>query len=169
MSYKNKTYIAFASEDIRDYRLMKAWRDNSNIEFNFYDAHDLFEARDTSKPETIKRNLRERLKNAKQVVLLGSAYAKKKGGDGDSFLAHEIAVIQEFDLPVVVANLNSERTVNRGFIPKPLLDASYYTLSVSFQPKIIKYALDNYVLKYPEKKGDGPHEYPTTVYKSLDL
>ncbi|WP_219842281.1 hypothetical protein [Xanthomonas arboricola] len=96
-------------------------------------------------------------------------FPKKKGGDGDSFLAHEIAVIQEFDLPVVVANLNGERTISRDFIPKPLLDASYYTLSVSFQPKIIKYALDNYVPKYPEKKGSGPHEYPPSVYTSLDL
>jgi hypothetical protein len=27
MSYRNKTYVAFASEDIRNYRLMEAWRD----------------------------------------------------------------------------------------------------------------------------------------------
>ena len=169
MSYKNKTYIAFASEDIKKYYLIEAWRENEKIDFDFFDAHDLFISRDTSTPETIKRNLRERLKNAKQVVLLGSADAKKKGGDGDSFLAHEIAIIQEFDLPVVVANLNGERTISRDFIPKPLLDASYYTLSVSFQPKIIKYALDNYVPKYPEKKGSGPHGYPPSVYTSLDL
>ena len=73
MSYKNKTYIAFASEDIKFYRMMEAWRDNDKIDFNFSDAHDLFISRDTSKPETIKKNLRERLKNAKQIVLLGSA------------------------------------------------------------------------------------------------
>jgi hypothetical protein len=61
---------------------MEAWRENANIEFEFYDAHDLYISRDTSKPETIKRNLRERMKNAKQVVLLGSSDGKRKGGDG---------------------------------------------------------------------------------------
>ncbi len=169
MSYKNKTYIAFASEDIKFYRLMEAWRENEKIDFNFFDAHDLFISRDTSKPETIKKNLRERLKNAKQVVLLGSADAKKKGGDGSSFLAHEIEVIQEFDLPIVVANLNGDRTVDKSFIPKPLLDASYYTMSVSFQTKIIKYALDYYAPDYPSKKGVGPYQYKAKVYEDLGL
>jgi len=35
MSYRNKTYVAFASEYINYYRLMEAWRDNQNIDFNF--------------------------------------------------------------------------------------------------------------------------------------
>ena len=68
MSYRNKTYIAFASEDISYYRLMEAWRENENIDFDFFDAHDLYVSRDTSKPETIKSNLRERMKNAKQFI-----------------------------------------------------------------------------------------------------
>jgi hypothetical protein len=29
MSYRNKTYVAFASEDITNYRLMEAWRENA--------------------------------------------------------------------------------------------------------------------------------------------
>ena len=93
MSYRNKTYVAFASEDIGKYRMMQAWKASEHIEFDFFDAHDLFIARDTSTPETIKRNLRERMKNAKQVVLLGSKDGKRKGGDGASFLAYEIEVI----------------------------------------------------------------------------
>ena len=169
MSYRNKTYVAFASEDITSYRLMEAWRENKNIDFNFYDAHDLYVARDTSKPETIKRNLRERLKNAKQAVLLGSKNAKRKGGDGSSFLAHEVDVIIEFDLPVVVANLDGDRTIDRGFIPNPFLDADYYTLSVSFQPAIIKYALDNYAPQYSSSGKSGPHYYKDDIYKSLGL
>ncbi|EJO27512.1 hypothetical protein QWC_31463, partial [Achromobacter marplatensis] len=123
---------------------MEAWKANERIEFDFFDAHDLFISRDTSKPETIKRNLRERLKNAKQVVLLGSNDGKRKGSDGMSFLAHEIEVIIEFNLPVVVANLDQDRTVDRNYIPDPLLNSSYYTVSVSYQPKIIMHALDKY-------------------------
>lgn len=169
MSYRNKTYVAFASEDIRNYRLMEAWRDNDNIDFTFIDAHDLFISRDTSQPETIKRNLRERMKNAKQVVLLGSADAKLKGSDGTSFLAHEVKVMMEFNLPIVVANLDGDRTVKRAFIPKPLLDDDYYTVSVSFQPKIIVHALDNYATTYASSENVGPHQYPASVYTSLGL
>ncbi|CNG20796.1 TPA: TIR domain-containing protein [Yersinia enterocolitica] len=169
MSYRNKTYVAFASEDIKSYRLMEAWKANDNIDFNFFDAHDLFISRDTSKPETIKKNLRERMKNAKQVVLLGSSDAKKKGGDGESFLAHEIDLIIEFNLPVVIANLDGDRTVDRNLIPKPLLDSEHYTVSVSFQPKIIKYALDDYCADYSSSVKKGPHQYPDSVYSGLKI
>lgn len=85
MSYRNKTYVAFASEDIHNYRLMTAWRANKNIEFDFTNAHDIYEARDTSTPETIKRRLRERLNNTKQVVLLGSPAARRKGATAPRF------------------------------------------------------------------------------------
>jgi hypothetical protein len=70
MAYRNKTFVSFASEDLSSYRLMTAWKANKNIEFNFIDAHDLNTALDTSQPETIRRRLRERVTNTKQVVLL---------------------------------------------------------------------------------------------------
>lgn len=169
MGYRNKTYVAFASEDLGKYRLMEAWKANENIDFDFFDAHDLFISRDTSKPETIKRNLRERLKNAKQVVLLGSKDGKRKGGDGVSFLAHEIEVIMEFNLPVVISNLDGDRTVDENFIPAPLLNSKYYTLSVSFQPKIIMHTLDNYAVTFAASDKKGPHHYPAKTYSDLGL
>jgi hypothetical protein len=169
MSYRNKTYVAFASENISSYRLMEAWRENEKIDFEFIDAHDLYISRDTSQPETIKRNLRERLKNAKQIVLLGSADAKRKGSDGISFLAHEVKVMAEFKLPIVVANLDGDRTIDRNFIPRPLLEADYYTLSVSFQPSIIKFALDNYAAEFASKNATGPHYYKGHVYTQIGL
>jgi hypothetical protein len=154
MSYRNKTYVAFASEDITSYRLMEAWRENSNIDFDFFDAHDLYVARDTSRPETIKRNLRERMKNAKQVVLLGSPAAKTKGGDGVSFLAYE---------------LHKSRKGNSANYPKPLIDADYHTMSVSFQPKIIQYALDNYAASFATSTTTGERIYVDSVYTTLGL
>ena len=169
MSYRNKTYVAFASENIHLYRLMAAWKANNNIDFDFYNAHELFIARDSSKPETIKRNLRERLKNAKQVVLIGTPEARAKGSDGESFLAHEVEVLMEFDLPVVVANHDGDRTVDRNFIPEPLLAAKYHTISVSLQPAIIKYALDNYAATYSSSLDEGAYFYKASVYQALGI
>ena len=49
MAYRNKTYVAFdGDKDIHYYYLMRAWKDNDNVDFNFYDAHDLNTALDTS-------------------------------------------------------------------------------------------------------------------------
>lgn len=169
MSYRNKTYVAFASEDIKQYYMMEAWRENKHIDFSFYDAHDLYVSIDTSKPETIKRNLRERMKNAKQVVLLGSSDGRRKGSDGTSFLAHEVKVLMEFNLPVVVANLDGDRSVDRSFIPQPLMNTDYYTMSVSFQPAIIRYALDDYASGFGHSSNKGPYQYKPSVYLGLGL
>lgn len=170
MSYRNKTYVAFASEDISQYRIMEAWRDNKNIDFNFFDAHDLYISRDTSKPETIKANLRQRMLNAKQIVLLGSETAKVKGSDSNSFLAYEIQTMLKLNLPIVVANLNGSRVVNRNFIPDPILEAGYYTMSVSFQPAIIKYALDDYdATTFSTSNKTGNYYYKEYVYEQLGL
>jgi len=169
VSYRNKTYVAFASEDIHYYRLMKAWRDNEHIEFDFIDAHDLMQARDTSLPETIRRSLRTRLANTKQVVVLGSAKGKRKAGDGKSFLFYEIEVISKLDLPVVIANLNGDRSADQGLIPQRFLDQDYYTISVSFQPKIIKYALDDYAPKFASSSNTGPYHYKPSAYAQLGI
>lgn len=152
------------------YRLMEAWRDNKEIDFNFYDAHDLFISRDSSQRETIKRNLRERLKNAKQAVLIGTPTAKSKGGDGYSFLAHEISVIMDFNLPILIANKNGSRSIDYANIPKPLIDNNYYTISTSFQPTIIKFALDEYTpFFHSDKSITGPHFYKDEIYTNLGL
>lgn len=167
MSYRNKTYVAFASENIHLYRMMEAWRDNKKIDFDFYDAHDLYISRDTSRPETIKRNLRQRMSNAKQVVLIGTPEAKKKGSNGTSFLAYEVAVTIEFNLPVVVANHDGDKNVDENFIPRPFLAASYYTLSVAFSPAIIKYGLDHYAPQFSSSGKSGAHYYEQDIYDRL--
>ena len=169
MSYRNKTYVAFASEDIRSYYLMLAWRANANIDFNFYNAHDLYPARDSSLSESIKAQLRERIRNAKQVVLLGTAAARRKGGDRSSFLGCEIASIIKLNLPVVVANLDQGRYIDKTVIPQPLLDENYYTLSVSFQPAIIRFGLDGYVHYFAGKSRSGCHYYEAEHYKKHGL
>lgn len=167
MSYRNKTYVAFASENIHLYRLMEAWRDNNKIDFNFYDAHDLFISRDTSAPATIKRNLRQRMGNAKQVLLIGTPEAKKKGGNGVSFLAYEVQVMMELNLPVVIANHDGDKAVDENFIPSPLVNADYYTMSVALSPGIIKYALDNYATSFDSSSNTGCYYYRQSAYDGL--
>ena len=71
MSYRNKTYVAFDGDnDIKYYWLMRAWKKTDGSAFNFYDAHDINTARDSSQEESIKKQLRIRMDNSKVFVLL---------------------------------------------------------------------------------------------------
>ena len=169
MPYRNKTFVSFASEDIVSYRLMRAWKANRNIAFDFHDAHDLNTALDTSQPDTIRRRLRARLSNTKQVVLLVGDQTRAVAGRTSRFLYYEVEVIQRLGLPVVFANLNGSRVVQATRLPARL--ASQYSISVAFQPTIIKDALDEFVASYAaeSRAKTTPHHYTAPVYKALGL
>jgi hypothetical protein len=174
VAYRNKTYVCFASEDIVQYYLMTAWKENEHIDFNFHDAHDIAIALDTSQKETIRRRLRERLVNTKQAVLLIGDITRTKAADATKFLHYEIEVLINLQLPIVIANLNKSRVGELNRIPQALTDARVYTMSVSFQPKIIQYALDNYVPEFQKnlkaaKPLTGSYQYNASVYKGLGL
>jgi Thoeris protein ThsB, TIR-like domain len=169
VAYRNKTFVSFASEDIRAYWLMCAWRANKKIAFNFLDAHDLNTALDTSQPETIRRRLRERLANTKQVVLLIGDGTRATAARRSRFLYYEVEVIRRLGLPVVFANLNGSRRSQKVRMPSLLADQ--YTMSVSFQPTIIKFALDDFVDGYMARKqtNSGPYYYGPNIYARLGL
>ena len=103
MAYQNKTFVSFDGDnDIHYYYLMCAWKDNDNMTFNFYDAHDINTARDSSLEETIKARLRERMANAKIFILLvgqNTRYLQK-------FVKWEIEQAISRDLPIIAVNLN---------------------------------------------------------------
>lgn len=169
VAYRNKTFVSFASEDIRYYRMMEAWRDHDDIDFSFHDAHDLNTARDTSVPATIQRRLRERLRNSKQVVVLVGEQTRVVARRPHRFLYHEVAYIRELGLPVIFAQLSGARTVQSDRLPSAL--GRQYSVCVSFQMAIIKYALDDFVDTYPRQGQirSGPHQYPPSVYRALGL
>jgi hypothetical protein len=169
VAYRNKTFVSFASEDINCYWMMTAWRKNENIEFDFHDAHDLNTARDTSLPDTIRRRLRERLANTKQVVMLIGDESRAVATRPSRFFYYEVEVIKKLGLPVVFSNLNAARVAQSWRLPRLLTDQ--YTISVPFRPKIIKYALDDFVATYPAARltKTTPHHYKASVYTTLGL
>lgn len=79
MAYRNGTYIAFHANgtnvpynsDIKYYNLIKAWCGKGDDCFSIVNSHDKTAAvRDTSSKETLKRSLRERLNNSKNMLLI---------------------------------------------------------------------------------------------------
>ncbi len=168
MAYRNKLYVAFdGDEDMDYYNTLRMWRDNENIDFNFYDAHDLNIARDTSLPESIKVQLRERMQKARAMLLLVGAKTKNIRG----YIPWEIGYARYLGLPIIVANLNDKRRYDAARCPSAIEDGKGAG-HISFRAKIIKYALDNYPVFHNADKskvlGDVWH-YDDSVYADLGL
>lgn len=167
MSYKNKTYVAFdGDEDMRFYNLMKAWKQNDNTNFNFYDAHDLNTARDSSMEESIKHQLSIRLQNSKVFVLLIGERTKFLY----KFVRWEIEQAINRELPIIAVNLN--RQINYDVNNCPPILKNQTAIHVAYNPRIMQYALENWPTKFAELKNKGnagPFQYNIETYKKLGI
>lgn len=163
MAYRNKTYVCFDGDsDIRYYNLMRAWKQSDNTTFDFYDAHDINNAKDSSNEETIKRKLRERLSNTKVVIVLigeKTQYLYK-------FVRWEMEQALSLHLPIIGVNLNGlrQQDLNRC----PAIIRNELVVYVSFNAEIIQYALENWPKShdnYMQQAKIGPYYYNNNVYE----
>lgn len=167
MAYRNKFYACFDGDnDIIYYRLLTAWNENDNIEFSFNDAHALSQARDSSSEETIKRSLKERLKNSKALVVLVGKNTKNLY----KFVRWEIEQAIGMDLPIIVVNLNKKRYMDEELCSPILKNA--LAVHISFEQKIIGFAMTDWLISLQAHKRNahnGPVYYFDSVYKNLGL
>lgn len=166
MAYRNKTYIAFDGDnDMNYYNLMKAWKYNETIDFDFYNAHELTQAHDWAKTESIKASLRERLNNSKLFILLIGKSTKRL----TRFVEYEVETAIRQKIPIICVNLNGSKEQD-NFSPSRL--QNYPVIYVPFNEKIIKYAMDNRPGSFENhmKNGDyRPYSYKQSVYDSLGI
>lgn len=167
MPYRNKTFVSFDGDsDMSYYRLMQAWKQNDGITFNFYDAHDLNTARDSSQEASIKARLTERMRNTKVFVLLvgeRTRYLQK-------FVRWEIEQAIRRDLPIVAVNLNGRRSMDQNRCPPVLREE--LAIHVSFNAAIMQHALDNWPASHKQHRagrGSGPYYYKSEVYVGRGL
>ena len=145
---------------------MRAWKQNDRTDFNFFDAHDINTARDTSLEITIKKRLRERLANAKIFVsLIGekTRYLYK-------FVRWELEQGLALNLPMIGVNLNQMRSQDLERCPPVIRHA--LVVYISFQPAILQHALENWPAEHSRLKGigsSGPWYYPDDVYRGLQI
>ena len=167
MPYRNKTYVCFDGDtDIHYYWLMKAWKQRDGVRFNFFDAHDLNTARDTSLESSIKRQLRVRLGNSKVlVVLIGerTRYLYR-------FVRWEMEQAISLRMPIIGVNLNGLRRLDPERCP-PII-RNELAIYVSFNAAILEYALENWIGDHKSlaKQGQsGGYYYNNAVYEKLGL
>ena len=167
MAYRNKTFVSFDGDnDMHYYRLMRAWKQSDNTEFNFYDAHDLNTARDTSTEESIKAQLAERMRNSKVFVLLVGEHTRYLY----KFVRWEIEQAIKRDLPTIVVNLNGKRARDQDRCPPIVRDE--LAIHVSFNAAIMQYALENWPSSHTAYRAEdktGAYHYKESVYEKLGL
>ena len=156
MSYRNKTYVAFNADyppgggDLKYYNMMTAWKANDKIEFDFHNAHDLNNLTSGASDRQIYLKLKERMKNAKQLVLLVGDHTKNMY----KFVRWEIEIAIEMDIPIIAANLDKSNCATNK--TPPILKKSCYFVNVPFEMKKIRYALDNFPTDYHKEKHNSP-------------
>jgi len=166
MAYRNKTYICFDGDtDMTQYRLMTAWHANESFSFEFQNAHNLNTARDSSQEESIKRQLRERFANSKDLIVLIGEKTKNL----TKFVRWEMEVALKLGLPIIGVNLNGSRGQDERCPPVIRDELVVY---VNFKAKIIEHAMTNWPAEFAELKKNGisgARSYNDTTYKSLGI
>ena len=167
MPYRKKVFISFDGDnDIHYYRLMRAWKQSDRTDFNFFDAHDINTARDTSTEETIKRRLSERLANAFVVVSLIGEHTRYHY----KFVRWELEQAIKRGLPIIGVNLNGRRSQDTMLCPPIIRDE--LAIHISFNAAILQYALEDWPTKYASYRRNnesGPYYYKREVYTRLGL
>ncbi len=170
MAYRNKTYMCFDGDnDIHYFYLMKAWKHNQSEffrDFNFYDAHEINYARDSSKEESIKRQLLERLNNSNLFVVLIGEQTKFL----TKFVLWEMEQAIKQEIPIIAINLNGKRELDENRCPPIIKDK--LVLHISFNQKIIEKAISEWReihQKFKKEGKSGAYTYKPTVYSQLGL
>lgn len=109
MVNRTGTYFAFdglgqtdpTKSDFKYYATVQGWDAARGIDFKFVNSHEKASAvRDTSKLETLKASIRQRLAVSKNMVVIISSDTRKSG----SLLSWEIELaVDHYSLPLIVA------------------------------------------------------------------
>jgi hypothetical protein len=78
---------------------------------------------------------------------------------------------RHFDLPIIVANINGKRGYDELLCPSAVTEHAINTVHISFEAKIIKYALNNFPDQYRSMTSvpSSKLKYPASVYQQLGL
>ncbi|WKV52158.1 TIR domain-containing protein [Dickeya fangzhongdai] len=184
MAYRNGTYVAFhangtnipGESDISYYNLLKAWSGKGDDSFAFINSHDKVSAvRDSSKAETLRRSLNERLKNSRNMLLIIGDTTK----DDDDWVPFEITkAVDSYKLPLIIAY--TKKVINGGIIRNPNALSNYWpqvlkekieassvnAIHIPFLKNIINDAIGQFNHNNPPP-GKGLGIYSDDAYRSF--
>lgn len=149
------TFIGFSGTDIKYYWLMKAWKNNEKIEFDFRDCQ-LQDEINSENENYVKSKCRNRIMMASKFILLIGDDTRYKY----KYVRWEAEIAIEKGCTVIGVNLDNSRMMVEKTCPPVIRDIG--AIFVSFSPYIIRHAIENYKMH----DSDNYH-YPDEVYTKL--
>ena len=150
-----RTFVGFSSTDILSYRLMLAWKEHQHIDFDFTNCQLGQEI--NSEDETyIKRRCRERIAMAGTFAILIGQDTKSK----HKYVRWEMEFALEKKCRFICINLDKSRRVVEKTCPSIIRNVG--AIFVPFSPKIVAYALGDYVMN-----SSDDYHYKDEVYTQL--
>jgi len=153
----SRVFVGFSSEDKRYFDLMKAWKYNKNMDFDFIDLQ-IDKEINSDNEAYIKRILRDKITRSGTFIQIIGDNTKNK----HKYVRWEAEVAIEKNCRLICVNINGDREMNSTLTPPILKNKG--AMFVPFNASIIQYALDNF-----EKKDKGNWYYKNSVYKDLGL
>ena len=153
----SRVFVGFSSEDKRYFDLMKAWKYNKNMDFDFIDLQ-IDKEINSDNEAYIKRILRDKITRSGTFIQIIGDNTKSK----HKYVRWEAEVAIEKNCRLICVNINGDREMNSTLTPPILKNKG--AMFVPFNASIIQYALDNF-----EKKDKGNWYYKNSVYKDLGL
>jgi len=153
----SRVFVGFSSEDKRYFDLMKAWKYNKNMDFDFIDLQ-IDKEINSNDEQYIKRILRNKITRSGTFIQIIGDTTKSK----HKYVRWEAEVAIEKNCRLICVNINGDREMNSTLTPPILKNKG--AMFVPFNASIIQYALDNF-----EKKDKGNWYYKNSVYKDLGL
>ncbi len=181
MAYRNGTYVAFhangtdipTDSDIKYYNLMKAWTEKGDDDFAMVNSHDKASAvRDSSKKNTLRASLQDRLRNSKNFVLI---IGETTRFDTD-WVPFEIEqAIDQYEIPIIAAysgydfiGLPSQLS---GLWPAALAarinNGTAKVIHIPFKKEPIKAAIETY--SHNKLPGGGLTYYKDETYRKWGI
>lgn len=148
-------FVGFSSSDINYYWLMKAWKAHEHIDFDFRDCQ-LQSDINSEDERYVKDKCRRRL-------LMATKFVQLIGGDTRykyKFVRWEAEVALEKGCTIIGVNLDRSRQMNVSTCPPVIRDIG--AVFVPFSPRIIRHALESYVMNQ-----SGNYYYQDSVYRAL--
>lgn len=153
----SRVFVGFSSTDIDYFNLMKAWKKNENIDFDFIDLQINKEIKSDDE-KYIKGILRKKITSSGTFIQIIGNDTKSK----HKYVKWEAEVALEKNCRVIGVNINKLMKMDNSLTPVVLKDTG--SVFVAFNAKIVKYALDNF-----SQKENGNKYYPTDIYDKLGI
>lgn len=150
-----RAFVGFSSTDIKYYRLMLAWKQNENFDFNFTDCQ-LHKEINSDNEEYIKSVCRKRITMAGKYALLIGQDTRYKY----KYVRWEAEVAIERNCTIIGINLDGARQIVNSACPPVIQDIG--AVFILYSPTIIAHALVNY-----QMHDHGNWHYKPGLYSEL--